>query len=401
MESKHEPHVASTIDFKRPIKSRNGRYNFRHKDQSFSKPMRKVHHQVQPIVNPSSSFINNDNNYVDFRVPDSIKGWIDDIEIEYTLANANAAAVTINASSAHHFDRNELLENGNLTGDPVTSDETYLWNTVYLTDDELEKRQPYNVIDNDTLELDTSANTIPATSSKDYVLKIRTVLNAAKVVLAHVSGDLVIRIYSRNKTKWCNDANVGDLSLTSMKLFITEVEYHGDEMRHGALDYRYTAFRHEQTSQALTVGTTTKYITNNFHDDIYSHCFILIRANGATLGNYEDFLSASNVYLESQGNQNLHNGIQFSDSQLKRIYVDRFPNEGVTFTNKAIYCICPSSDPVKDVMNGQVHGYDVMPKNAKVCITANGSSAGTRQLDLYVVVPRLVRVNAAGQLRVV
>ncbi len=132
---------------------------------------------------------------------------------------------------------------------------------------------------------------------------------------------------------------------------------------------------------SLTSGTTTKYVTNNFHDSVYSHVVVLSRVSPSVAG-LTVFNAHSNVYLEDVSSMNLSNGIQWTSADLNLVvYQSHFANAMTQAADMNIYVpLVGSTDPVKANKDGINNGWDVLPRNAKVCI--NPASTASNQIDI-------------------
>jgi hypothetical protein len=294
------------------------------------------------------------------------------------------------------FSRMEVRQSGNII-ETIRPDELYLSLTAFKDKWELEKDEVDTIIDPTSFECDTTTGTIQELgATATYRLPLRCVLNACGMPLIGVDGQLTLRVYSQAASVFSASSINANLGLSTLTLWCRENKYHPhglDGLKRAArlpLDFRYSQFSHEQASLALTSGSTTKYITNNFDNDLYSVVFVLVRASGATTTGLEDFLSANNVYLEDASNKNLHNGIQWSASDLAREFKNKFPNNMISATNKNIHAFVPSENPVK-ALHGHQNGFDVLPKNAKVVI--NAAATATRQVDIYALLYKHVRVE--------
>ena len=85
------PTIASDFSSLRPQPVLNGLFNFMHKEQAHTLPVRVKYHQVQPVTTVSGSAFTQGANYLfDFNVPMNID-ILDDVVLEFTLQNTNAS----------------------------------------------------------------------------------------------------------------------------------------------------------------------------------------------------------------------------------------------------------------------------------------------------------------------
>ena len=380
-------HTSSSINTSKPVSS--GLFNWQHPEQSITKQVERHEYKIQANQQPASSFFTS-NLPIDYKIPDEISGYCKDTVLRFTLANAHATlAVTVNTSPCFWFNRLEVMHGGEIL-QTIRADELFLNNTMYLTEEEMFKNQTFNLLDRATFALNTSDNTIPSLGSKSLNLKLRTLLESG-VVLGGLTKNITIRIYPEPIGNWCNDVNVASLSLSSAELWVREVKFSKAQTTKANMAYRYLDYSHEQAQISLTSGTTTKYITNNYQNELASHILVLVRNSGATLGNLEILHNQNNVYLEDESGRNLHNGNQYTDAELKQEYLHNFPNVMAITTNKNMYVFTASEFPTDDHKNGNMNGSTVLKQNFKVCI--NSAATATRQVDIYARVYRLVLVN--------
>lgn len=397
MDRKNLPHLASAVE-KRVIPAVNGLYNFLNHDHAITKPQEHQWHEITSVSTVASTYFQSANNYADFNIPNDINGSLDWMHLLITCSNSHGANDWVSSCSVpYFFNRIEVRQNGNII-ETLRADEIYLTQTAFKDHVALEKDEVDTGIDPTSFEADTTTLTIQELdATATFRLPLRCVLNACGIPLMAVDGQLSLRVYSQAVSVFSASAQNANLGLSTLRLWCREVKPHPhgmDALKRSAripLDFRYSQWAHEQASLSLTSGSTTKYITNNFDNDLASLVFVLIRASGATTTGLEDFLSANNVYLEDASNKNLHNGIQWSADDLKHLFKRAFPNNMINATNKNTYCLVASEDPVKALHNGSQNGFMALPKNCKVVI--NASATATRQLDVYALLYKHVRVE--------
>lgn len=329
---------------------------------------------------------------------------IDELILEFTLQNTDATTDWVaSASVPFWFQRIEVLD-----GDKVIQTKRdlhlYLDNTIYLNDFERAKNLVNIGLDNSTYKANSTQCTIAhgGTNTATYRLKLRTFLDQCKIFVKGHNGLLHVKIYPQSVSTF-SATSVTSLVLNTMYLMVKELELTPDgrrkmmEIHQKNVDYRVLDIVDEHTSLALTSGSTTSYITNNFHNVVYSHVLALFRTQNATTTNIEKFKQHNNVYFQDASGNNLSNGIQWSDTDLRyMVYQDHFPNTMTQQTDMYVYVpLIASKDPVDAKMNGTVNGYDVLPRNAKLSV--NAGATATQDLDIICYMYRHIRVQN-GQL---
>ena len=399
LDRKNIPNIASALNLLEPQPILNGLYRFEHKEQAFNLPVSHRYNVIQPITTVSSTFFNSSSNFIDFNLPMNID-LIDETTLEFTIANASGVTAWVaNASVPNWFDRVEIREGTNII-QTIRDLDLYLDNTIYLNDFERAKNVPKIALDATSYQVNTSAGTVGTSSSNTYRMRIANVLTKCQIFMKAIRPQLVLRVYPKPISSFSSSTVNSSITLTAGTLLVRELQLTTDgkrklmDVHRQNVDYRFLDPVHDQFSgQAMTSGTTIKLKTTNFQNSVYSHVLALTRASSPTLANLETFIQHSNVYFEDSASQNLSNGIQWSDGDLREIvYQSHFPNTMTLQTNMNVYVpLVGSMDPVKSYTDGVNLGWDVLPYNANVCIMP--SSTSTYQVDVVAYVYRHARVE--------
>lgn len=399
LDRKNIPNIASALNLLEPQTILNGLFRFQHKDQAFTLPVSHRYNQIQPVTTVSSSFFTSSSNFIDFNLPMKID-LINEEILEITLANADTMSDwTANASVPNWFDRIEVRVGTNII-QTIRDLALYLDNTIYKDDFERAKNLPRIGLDPSSYKVSTTYTTVPKTGATTFRLKINSVLSKCKVCLKAIKQQIVIRIHPKPIASFSSSAVNGQITLKNALLLVREMQLTTDgrrkmmDVHRQNVDYRYLDPIHDQFSgQAMTAGSTIKLKTTNFQNSVYSHVLALTRASGPILSDLETFVQHSNVYFEDSSSQNLSNGIQWTDGDLRLIvYQSHFPNSMTQAADMNIYVpLVASMDPVKAHTDGVNKGWDVLPYNANCCIMP--ASSGTYQVDVVAYVYRHARVE--------
>ena len=392
---KNRAHNSSSFNTLGVVSTSNDLFHWKQPNQSITNPVKIQNYNVPPTVNPPASFLQSNNSYVDFKIPKIDE--CESTEIRLTVVNNSPDTnIGFTASALNWFDIIEIREGSEII-QTITSDEIYLNNTMYHTTDESARLQT-QLFMNTVYEV-ANANTLAPGATKSVSIPVRSVLNCG-LPLAKVKENLTIRVHSKSAQHFTdsNLASYTNLGLNEIALWVREVKYNKPMNHRGALDARYLSYETEQAVLTVSAGSTTKYITNNFDEDETSHVVVLVRPNAPTGADLERFNDINNLYFESENGNNLHNGIQFDDNQLKLDFVDKFPNTMVYHPNKNVYVLNNSMNPVDDHFTGSQNGKTTLKRNFKVCI--NPSASGTVQVDVFARVYKHVRITPAGKLTI-
>ena len=125
---------------------------------------------------------------------------------------------------------------------------------------------------------------------------------------------------------------------------------------------------------------------------------MISRANNAANTYMDSFNQFNNVYFQDPSGNNLSNGIQWADADLRySVYQDHFPNTMNQQSNMFVYVpLIACHDPVKANEKGIMTGYDVLPKNAQLLV--NSTATSTQQNDIVAYVYGHIRVEG-GKVR--
>ena len=397
---KNLPNIAASLNLLMPEPIMGGLYKFAHKEQAYNMPVSHRYSQVQPVTTVNTSiFQSSANNYIDFNIPMNID-LIDETVLEIDLTNTDSTSGhdwVANASEPFWFDKIEHLD-GTRILQTIRDVDMYLENTIYLDDFERAKRQPMIALDASSYKVNSTAGTVAAGSTATFRLPVNSVLTRCKLFLQALKKQQVLRFYPKSIASFSTSSYNSSITLSRAVLFVRDLQLTPDsrnlmhKIHMENVDYRIVDTVHDQQSIALTSGSVVKLKTTNFINQPYSHVVALTRANAPTGTALETFIQHNNIYFEDANNQNLSNGIQWSDGDNKQIvYQSHFPNTMVQKTDMHVYVpLVASSDPVKAFKTGVQNGYDVLPLNANLCI--NSASSATRLVDIICYAYRHVRV---------
>lgn len=402
-------HEQSLVDYQ-TVAQPLGPYNFKRPEQAVSQAgLKHTWHEVQSVTTIPSTVFASANNYTDFIVPAHMQ-YIDSKYFEVTLTNGGAendGDAVLACGPCFLFSRIEVRVNGDIL-QTKRDVEVKLDHLMYHDKHYLERHEASSGYDPTSFVVDTTYGTIADNSgTKTYRVKFSTFLDQCGIPIRLCKDQIVLRFYSQNLANILTSGSAsiaGNVTCTSFKLYMREIE--GDEkklMKLGQkpLDWRFLDVKHEQANVALTSGATTRYITNNFDEtDLVSHVAVTVRSTTQTTTGPERFLdSLSSVWFENQSGQNLHNGIQWTNTRLlQQEYPSKFPNLMSQTTYGTVYLpMIPSEDPVKAHEDGVVLGADKLCRNMKVCMTPNESA--TREIQVLAHVYKHVRLNG-GKLTV-
>ena len=387
LQRKNLPHISSSLNLLEPMQLLNGLYRFQHKEQAYNLPCSHRYHQIQPITTVASTAFTNTNYFFDFNLPMNID-MIDEEVLLFSLYNSSVVdSWTAKSSVPWWFQRIEIRHDNEIK-QTLRDIQLYLENTIYLNDFEREKNVPMIGLDKDTYKSNNDAVTILSSVTKTFRLRLNSLLSKCNINLKQLRGQVVIRVYPQAMSAFSDSAINSSMQLQSPMLLIRECELSGDGRnkmnlihRHN-VDYRYLDVVHEQAIVNLTANSTFKYVTNNFHDTLYSHVVVLSRIANPTLENLEEFIEHLNVYFEDVSSANLSNGIQWTSDDLKQVvYQSHFPNSMTQQTDMNVYVpLVASLNPVDSYKKGVQNGYEVLPRNSKLCL--NPKTTQQTQLDI-------------------
>jgi len=382
---KNLPHIASALDVLEPLPVLKGLFRFEHKNQAYNLPISHRYHQIQTITTVSPAAFSSSNYFYDFNLPMNAD-LVDDLILEYTLQNTGMTAWTASASAPWMFQRIEVRIDNEIK-QTKRDIQLYLDNTVYLNDFDRQKNKPMIGLDTNTYQASATDLTIQSGASKTFKLRLRTFLDTANIFLKGIRGQIVIRVYPQAIGVFGASGSAGNtIALQSSILLMRELELSQDGrnkmmmVHRSNVDYRYLDVVHEQTTLNMIANATTKYVTNNFHDTLYSHVVVLTRVANPTLAQLETFLQCLNMYFEDVSSMNLSNGIQWTDDDLRQVvYQSHFPN-AMSQVVPIYVPLCATENAEESYKKGVQNGYEVLPRNAKLCI--NPSASGTNQVDI-------------------
>lgn len=381
------PHVVSNLSNLEPAPVLNGLFRFMNKAQANNVNGSHKYHQIQPVTTVSTSAFTSTNYFFDFNLPMNVD-MIDDEQLEITLKNTDAATDwNAEASVPFWFQRIEIRHDGEIK-QTIRDLHLYLDNTMYQDDFARAKLEPSTGIDTSTYQAKSSVLQVDANSTATFRLRLNSIISKCNLYLKGLKGQLVVRVYPQTISRFSSSAVNSSIQLQTATLLLREFTLTPEassrlEVIHRSnVDYRYVDVIHEETVLSLTANALTKYVTNNFHDQLYSHLVVLTRTSNCSLGALEEFLDQTSVYIEDVAGMNLSNGIQWTDEQLRKVvYVANFPNTMALQPNMNIYVPkSPSLNPELSYKRGVNNGSEVLPRNAKVCIVP--ATTASRQVDI-------------------
>jgi hypothetical protein len=395
---KNLPHIASALNVLEPISILNGLFKFQHKEQAYNLPCSHRYHQIQPITTVAPTAFTNTNYFFDFNVPMNVD-MIDDEVLVFTLLNSSSMGTwSPNASVPFWFQRIELRLNNTII-ETLRDVQLYLENTIYLDDFERQKNQPMIGLDANKYKVDASGCEISALGTKTFRLRLNSLLTKCTPFVRSIRGQIVVRVYPQAINAFSNSSANSSIQLQTPMLLLRECELTQDGrnkmnlIHRSNVDYRFLDVTHEQAVVSLTSGSVYKYVTNNFHNSIYSHVVVLTRVANPTLSQLESFVEHLSIYFEDVSSTNLSNGIQWLSDDLKQVvYQSHFPNTMTQKPDMNVYVpLLASLDPVEANKKGVNNGWEVLPRNAKVCI--NTTATGASQLDIVCYEYRHMRIE--------
>ena len=381
MSRKNLPHLVSNLKSLDPEPVLAGLFKFVNKQQVGVVPGSHRYHQLQPLTTVNPSAFTNTNYYIDFNLPMNVD-QIDEEILEVTLKNNQVADTwTANASVPFWFQRIEIRHDVEIK-QTLRDIHMYLDQTMYQNDFDRDKLVPLNGINASTYKADATTLTIQANSTATYRLRLNSIITRCNLFVRALRGQVVVRIYPQAISTFSNSARNADITLEQATLLVRELNLTPDAtarleaIHRSNVDYRFVDVIHEETNLNLTSGATFKYVTNNFHDTLYSHLVVLTRDSNPTLGDLEVFLRHSKVFIEDVAGQNLSNGIQWTDELLRKVvYTSNFPNTMALQTDMNVYVPkSPSVNPETSYKRGLNNGYDILPRNAKLCIVPSATA---------------------------
>lgn len=390
LERKNLPHIAADLNMLEPQPILNGLFRFEHKNQAHNMPVSNKYHQIQSVTTVSSSaFTAGGNGFIDFNLPMNID-LIDEITLQFTLQNTDTGTDWVSSASVPFFFQRFEVRHDNEILQTRKDIHLYLDNTIYLDTFEMIKNLPLIGLDPKTYQAESTYLTVLKSSTSTFRLKLNTLLEKNKIFVKGLRGQLVIRVYPQNVSVF-SATPVTSLLLQSMMLVVKELELSPDgrnkmmDVHRKNVDYRYLDIVDEQANLALVNGATTKYVTNNFHNQIYSHVLVLTRAQNSTTTALETFIQHNNVYFQDASSNSLSNGIQWSDSDLRLlVYQNHFPNSMTQVDNMNVYpALVASTNPLEAWKKGSQNGYEILPRNAQLCINAAASATREVQIICY------------------
>lgn len=387
MQRKNLPHIVANLRSLEPAAVLNGLFRFANKAQTSNVPGSHRYHQIQPITTVNPSAFTNTNYYIDFNLPMNVD-QINEELLEVTLKNNHVASSwTANASVPFWFQRIEIRHDGEIK-QTLRDVHLYLDQTMYRDDFERAKLMPLNGISDATYKADATTLTIGPNSTATYRLKLNSIISKCSLFLRALHGQVVVRVYPQAIATFSNSAQNANITLEQSTLLLRELNLSTDAsarletIHRSNVDYRFVDVVHEETSLNLTSGATFKYVTNNFHDTIYSHLVVLTRDSNPILSELEMFQKHTKVYVEDVAGQSLSNGIQWTDEELRTVvYTSNFPNTMALQSDMFIYVPkSPSLNPEQSYKTGVNNGYEILPRNTKLCIVP--ATTGQVKVDI-------------------
>lgn len=396
---KNLPHIVTNLDQLNPVSMMGGLFKFISKPQAYNIPTSNKYHTIQPITTVSTNAFTGSNYFFDFNIPMDID-MINEQFLELALLNTSSTTDwAAKASLPFWIQRIEIRHNGEIK-QTLRDIHLYMDNTIYRNDFEREKLVPLVGINKDTYKADSATLTVlQGGGTNVFRLKINSILARCQLFIKALKGQIVVRVYPQAISVFSNSTANSSIQLQTATLLIEENELTPDaceklkSIHRSNVDYRFLDVIDEQAVLTLTSGTTTKYVTNNFYDQVYSHLVVLTRANNASNEDLEIFVKHNNVYVEDVSSTNLSNGIQWTDDQLRKVvYTSNFPNSMSLQTDMNVYVpLAPSSDCEASYKKGVNAGFDILPRNCKICISA--ASSATYQVDILCYAYLHVRVQ--------
>ena len=387
LQRKNLPHIASALNMLEPMPLLNGLFRFQHKEQAYNLPVSHRYHQIQPVTTVAPSAFTNTNYFFDFNLPMNID-ILDDEVLVFTLQNNDPTNNWAPSASVPFWYQRVEIRVDNTIIQTLRDIDLYMENTIYLDDFERGKNHPMIALSPSTYQVDASGATIAPTKNMTFRLRLNSLLSKCTPFIKAIKGQIIIRVYPQAMATFSSSASNPSMVLQNPILLIRELELTQDgrnkmmTVYRENVDFRFLQVVDEQAVVNLNAGSTYKYVTNNFHNTVYSHVVVLTRYANPTLANLETFIQHNVIYFEDAGSTNLSNGIQWLSDDLKQIvYQEHFPNSMTQQTNMNVYVpLLASSDPVKANKKGVENGWEVLPTNSKVCI--NSTYSGQVQLDI-------------------
>ena len=395
---KNLPHIASALSVLEPTPILNGLFRFEHKEQAYNLPVSHRYHQIQTITTVAPTAFTNTNYFYDFNLPMNVD-IVDEIILQVTLKNNDSSNNWVASASVPFWFQRIEIRIDNEIKQTIRDIQLYLDSTIYLDDFERKKNQPMIGLDRDTYQCSASDTTLASGESKTFKLRLNSFIERCNLFLKGVRGQIVIRVYPQAIASFSSSTTNPNVVLQSSLILLRELELSADgrnkmlTVHRNNVDHRYLDVVHEQAVVNMTANSTSKYVTNNFHDTLYSHVVVLTRVANPTLANLETFVQHANIYFEDVSSMNLSNGIQWSDDDLKQVvYQDHFPNSMTQQANMNVYVpLCATSNARESNKKGVNNGWEILPRNSKICI--NPKATATNQLDILAYEYKHVRLE--------
>ena len=351
--------------------------------------------------------------YVDFQLPASL-GKAQKMIVNMTVTNPSS-------TMAHVWDlppmpfmmkRIQVYQNGAQVGLDILPQA--LWKYYAYTNNINENVQLMQTtcIDSNTFRLQAGQN-LPISSNRVYQIDIAPVLPfiQAQISLTYLQ-QVTLRIYIEDLSVLCptntNSTN-GALQLTNCTLMVVShsVSLGGErgirqDYSKGNVSGRAWEYKEEvNASFQASSGAYVPFNTTAFKNDavVYSEC--MLGNSTATGANLLTYYPANNIYWTTADTKSLLNGLQPSGHDLINLfYPDAFGDNVFTLAPTTyIYPAIIGSTAVKKALKtSQQLGFKVIPDRAVVQI--NAASTASRRLVIGAYIPRIVRVDKAGQLHV-
>jgi len=399
----HKPHYQSVVNFDNLlVPAMNGLIKYRNSDHAVTNGhMHHVTRELQPKLSPGPDFFGKSNNFIDVELPQDMH-YLDNIDLLFEFTNKSTAGgsnlpVVFENMVSNLFSKIEVRVNSE-TIETITDLESYFGQLPYHKFTTLGKKEDTDKIDSGNFEVDFS---IPVASTSSVRVPMRNVLNTCTIPTVGIDGQVTLRFHSQVASQVVDEPS--ELALTGFKIHARENRVLDSQMAQALssnIDWRYLQPKLEEKTVALTTATVKTVLNNYTADDLCSHMWVLLRASNPTGVAKDKYLTdvIDRLWLEDENGVNISDGIQWSQNDLTRRYLDKFNNSGVE--KQGLYlALCPASDPPADYNKGSQTGVTTLSRNIKVCTQTYAGKAGTYYMSVVAMCHKHVRL-ADGRLTI-
>lgn len=358
-------------------------------------------HKINTEMLPDSGSLANalsSGDQIYFKIPRGTVFSANGVTLELDIVNNTGAATTL-CDAYHLIDRITFYgPNGSKELQYIEGDALYI--STILVDQT--KWASVALLANTTNAWGNGSAIGNGASVKYYIKVLANIWSTSKQILSRVNGDL--RIEVRFKPFSVTNAAAGAApTLRNATLILDDYRVDSNERMSieqiPVRDGRFYDIVPQKFTQTLAASTEYTFRLTGLKG-LASMLLFFIRASGATGNALKTFQAVDSFEFEDATGKNLIGGNQ-QDSDFNRYHEtpELFDSEFARV--HPLYLISASTDPVSDLLMGQLNGYMVLSGDEMLRFTTPSTLVGgSFEITIYGYIASHVRVNQRGEVLV-